>query len=75
MNTLTKTSTDKQANRTIKGKTTVFVTHRGPLVNIADRIMVVEAGQVVIDGPRDAVLNKLKEAANKSAQSSGANNE
>lgn len=44
-------------------------------MNIADRIMVVEAGQIVIDGPRDAVLNKLKEAASKAAQSSGANNE
>lgn len=65
----------RQLDQATKGKTTVFFTHRGPLVNIADRIMVVEAGQVVIDGPRDAVLNKLKEAANKSAQSSGANNE
>ncbi|HCP17977.1 MAG TPA: hypothetical protein DIT62_01785 [Alphaproteobacteria bacterium] len=65
----------QQLDKATKGKTTVFVTHRGPLVNIADRIMVVEAGQVVIDGPRDAVLKKLKEAANKAAQSSGASNE
>ena len=65
----------QQLDKATKGKTTVFVTHRGPLVNIADRIMVVEAGQVVIDGPRDAVLKKLKEAANKVAQSSGASNE
>ena len=65
----------RQLDQATKGKTTVFVTHRGPLVNIADRIVVVEAGQIVIDGPRDAVLNKLKEAASQAAQSSGANNE
>lgn len=58
-----------------KGKTAVFVTHRGPLVSIADRIVVVEAGQIVIDGPRDAVLKKLKEAASQAAQTTGANNE
>jgi ATP-binding cassette subfamily C protein LapB len=64
----------RQLDQATKGKTAVFVTHRGPLVNIADRIVVVEAGQIVIDGPRDVVLNKLKEAA-QAAQSSGANNE
>jgi ATP-binding cassette subfamily C protein LapB len=58
-----------------KGKTAVFVTHRGLLVSIADRIVVVEAGQIVIDGPRDAVLKKLKEAASQAAQTTGANNE
>jgi len=29
----------------------------------------------VIDGPRDAVLKKLKEAASQAAQTTGANNE
>ena len=43
-----------------KGKTAIFVTHRGPLVGIADRILIVESGKVVMDGPRDAVLEKLK---------------
>ena len=43
-----------------KGKTAVFVTHRGPLVSIADRILIVESGKIVMDGPRDAVLEQLK---------------
>ena len=50
----------KNLDQVTKGKTTIFVTHRGPLVNIADRIMVIEGGRVVMDGPRDAVLEKLK---------------
>ena len=47
-------------DRETKGKTVIFVTHRGPLVSIADRIMVIEGGKLVMDGPRDAVLEKLK---------------
>ena len=60
----------RQLDAATKGKTAIFVTHRGPLVSFVDRIMIVEAGQIVIDGPRDAVLNKLKESAN--AAQSGA---
>ena len=43
-----------------KGKTFLFVTHRGPLVSLADRILIIEGGKLVMDGPRDAVLEKLK---------------
>ena len=45
----------RQLDAATKGKTAIFVTHRGPLVSFVDRIMIVEAGQIVIDGPRDAV--------------------
>ena len=50
----------KNLDAATKGKTTLFVTHRGPLVNIADRILIIEGGRLVMDGPRDAVLEKLK---------------
>lgn len=50
----------KNLDQITKGKTTIFVTHRGPLVNLADRIMIIEGGKLVMDGPRDAVLEKLK---------------
>lgn len=50
----------KSLDAATKGKTTLFVTHRGPLVNIADRILIIEGGRLVMDGPRDAVLEKLK---------------
>ncbi len=55
----------KNIEEATRGKTTIFVTHRGPMVNMADRIIVIEGGQVVIDGPRDAVLEKLKQASQK----------
>ena len=50
----------KNLDQATKGKTAVFVTHRGPLVSIADRILIVESGKIVMDGPRDAVLEQLK---------------
>ncbi len=50
----------KSLDEVTKGKTVLFVTHRGPLVSLADRILVIEGGKLVMDGPRDAVLEKLK---------------
>ena len=50
-------------DKSTKGKTVVFVTHRGPIVNIVDRIIIVDSGRVVLDGPRDEVLEKLKKGA------------
>ena len=43
-----------------KGITTVFVTHRGSMLQIADRILVVEGGRIVANGPRDEVLQKIQ---------------
>jgi ABC-type bacteriocin/lantibiotic exporter with double-glycine peptidase domain len=39
-----------------KGRTMVVATHSMALVNAADRLIVVEGGKVVADGPRDRVL-------------------
>ncbi len=43
-----------------RGITTVFVTHRGSMLQIADRVMVVDGGRIVANGPRDEVLQKLQ---------------
>ncbi len=42
-----------------KGRTLVVVTHRQPLLRLVDRIIILDRGKVVADGPRDAVLEKL----------------
>jgi ATP-binding cassette subfamily C protein LapB len=44
----------------LQGRTFVLITHRPALVRLVDRIIVVEAGKVVQDGPRDAVLQALQ---------------
>ena len=53
----------KALDSATEGKTTVFVTHRGPMLSIASRIIVIDGGRVVMDGPRDTVLEKLQGAA------------
>ena len=44
----------------LKGRTFVLITHRPALVRLVDRIVIVEGGKVVQDGPRDAVLQSLQ---------------
>ena len=41
-------------------KTLVVVTHRVSLIDLADRMIVVDDGQVVSDGPRQAVIESLQ---------------
>lgn len=40
--------------------TLVLVTHKPEMLELVDRIIVITSGRIVIDGPRDAVLEKLK---------------
>jgi ATP-binding cassette subfamily C protein LapB len=47
----------------------VVVTHKPSVLNYVSRILVVDKGRVVLDGPRDEVLNRLRQptTANTSA--------
>ncbi|MDY0960275.1 ATP-binding cassette domain-containing protein [Sphingomonas sp. CFBP8993] len=44
----------------LQGRTFVLITHRPALLALVERIVVVEGGRVVQDGPRDAVLKELQ---------------
>jgi ATP-binding cassette subfamily C protein LapB len=41
-------------------KTVVIVTHRTSLVDLADRIIVIDGGRIVADGPRETVVEALQ---------------
>ena len=43
----------------IAGKTMILITHRTSLLALVDRIVILDGGKVVADGPRDAVLQRL----------------
>jgi ATP-binding cassette, subfamily C, bacterial LapB len=43
-----------------QGKTLIVVTHRTSLLSLVDRIIVIDAGKVVADGPRDKVVEALR---------------
>lgn len=45
----------------IEGRTMVVVTHRNALLELVDRIIVVDAGRIVADGPRDSVVAALQQ--------------
>jgi len=45
----------------IQGRTTVIVTHRTSLLELVDRIIVLDQGRVVADGPKDQVVQALRE--------------
>ncbi|WP_301098744.1 type I secretion system permease/ATPase [Otariodibacter sp.] len=58
-----------------KNKTMLVVTHRPQVLKIVDRVIVFDSGKVVISGPRDAVLQYLKDQENgkKASQTNDAN--
>ncbi|WP_312242315.1 type I secretion system permease/ATPase [Pantoea sp.] len=45
--------------RAMSGRTLVLVTHRFSLLDIVDRLIVIDGGEIVADGEKNAVLNNL----------------
>ena len=41
-------------------KTVIVITHRYAALELVDRVMVVNNGRIVADGPRDIILSKLQ---------------
>lgn len=49
----------------IEGRTLILITHRLSMLRIVDRLIVMENGRIKLDGPRDQVLQRLREGAQK----------
>lgn len=43
----------------LQGRTTIIITHRPPLLELADRIILLDRGRIVLDGPRDTVMQQI----------------
>jgi ATP-binding cassette subfamily C protein LapB len=43
----------------LQGRTLVVVTHRPAMLALAERVIVMAEGRVVMDGPREAILAKI----------------
>ncbi len=50
-----------QVGSILKSSTMLIVTHRMPLLNLVDRIIVINEGQIVEDGPKDEIIQKLNQ--------------
>ncbi|MEZ5932311.1 MAG: type I secretion system permease/ATPase [Alphaproteobacteria bacterium] len=49
----------RQLEAILPGKTLLLVTHRTSLLSLVDRLIVLDGGKVVADGPKDEVLRAL----------------
>ncbi len=44
----------------LKDRTAIIATHRMPILELTDRVLILQNGKLAVDGPRDAVLNHMK---------------
>ena len=50
----------KSIHATAKDRTMLLITHKMDLLKLVDRILVLDKGKLIIDGPKDSVLMQLK---------------
>jgi len=48
----------------LKGKTLILITHRPSLLSLATRVIALEGGSIIADGPRNEVLAELQKRGN-----------
>ncbi|MNH39473.1 putative multidrug resistance ABC transporter ATP-binding/permease protein YheH [compost metagenome] len=44
----------------IANKTLLMVTHRASLLSLVDRLIIVDNGKIIADGPKESVMSALK---------------
>jgi ATP-binding cassette subfamily C protein LapB len=47
-----------------RDRTLVLVTHKAPMLDLVERLIVMDQGRIIMDGPRDEVLKSLKGGQN-----------
>jgi ATP-binding cassette subfamily C protein LapB len=50
----------QEIKKTTEGKTMILNTHRESLLELVDRILILDGGRIVADGPKGQVLDALK---------------
>ena len=59
MDTQTESGLIERLGREVQGRTFVLVTHRPTLLALVQRVMVLDRGKIMADGPRDTVMQQL----------------
>ena len=59
MDAQTETALIQRLSEELKGRTLILITHRPPLLQLVDRIILMDKGKIVSDGPRDSVLKQI----------------
>jgi ATP-binding cassette subfamily C protein LapB len=60
MDNRTETQLKTNLAKILPNKTLVLITHRGSLLSLVERIVLIDSGLVVADGPRDQVMTAMK---------------
>ncbi len=64
-------STESEVRRRLfdytRDKTLVLITHKAPMLELVDRLVVVEEGRVTMDGPKAEILKALQQRASTAA--------
>ena len=47
----------------LSDRTLIVSTHRVPLLTLVDRIIVMDEGRIIADGPRDEILKRITQPA------------
>lgn len=66
MDAMTEKSVVNRLKPHVADRTVILVTHRPALFELVDRVIVLQDGKVVADGPRDAILGKGGQGAGES---------
>jgi ATP-binding cassette subfamily C protein LapB len=59
MDSQTENALIQRLQEELKGRTLILITHRPPLLQLVRRIILVDRGKVVADGPRDEVVKQI----------------
>jgi ATP-binding cassette subfamily C protein LapB len=55
----------------VEGRTLLIITHRAALLDLVDRLIVLDHGKIIADGPRDEILEALRQGRLRPAQRAG----
>lgn len=50
----------KRLGEICKDKTTILITHKGPMLALVDKIILIDRGRLVAFGPKDEIISKLQ---------------
>lgn len=68
MDNATEALVKQRLGKILTGKTLVLITHRLSLLDMVDRLIVLDGGRVVADGPKQLVLAQLNQSAQTAAR-------
>ncbi|HHO46877.1 MAG TPA: type I secretion system permease/ATPase [Desulfobacteraceae bacterium] len=60
MDNKTESGLKRRLAEIIQGKTCILITHRASMLDLVERVVVLDAGQIIADGPKESVMDDLK---------------